>query len=313
MQNAEQAAYQASAPGSRPPIPKHLARRFDRIVRWALAEADTGLDLERGAWALKRCDNRSMEPYARTARTSDVRRARRASAIAVVLAAISFGVAARQVSTAPRFVAADLPNLPPQALGGGEVVLELMVDGAGRVTGVDVIRSTPPYTDLIAGSALSWRFEPARRVVKEDRVAESGRVLVAAYIRPPALYAAPAPGAPADIRGSASKVLPQPQMLTAPAYPPNAVGSGLVLVEIEMTGRGALRGYRVVSPASGFDDAALDAVRVWRFSAPLSPETPEQIFVYALVGFREPVAGAVDFDAAVTSAVHSPVASGGRE
>ena len=77
-----------------------------------------------------------------------------------------------------------------------------------------------------------------------------------------------------------------------PAYPPTATGSGIVLVEIEMTARTEPRGYRVVSPASGFDGAALDAVRAWRFSTPRTVHAPEQVFVYAVLGFRAPLAPA---------------------
>jgi TonB family protein len=77
-----------------------------------------------------------------------------------------------------------------------------------------------------------------------------------------------------------------------PAYPPHATGSGMVLVEIEMNARGEPRGYRVLTPVSGFDDAALDAVRAWRFQAPRVVETPEPLFAYAVLGFRAPLAPA---------------------
>jgi outer membrane biosynthesis protein TonB len=49
------------------------------------------------------------------------------------------------------------------------------------------------------------------------------------------------------------------------------------------------RGYRVLSPKSGFDDAALGAVRAWRFSAPQRPGPAETVYVYAVVGFRAPI------------------------
>jgi TonB family protein len=69
------------------------------------------------------------------------------------------------------------------------------------------------------------------------------------------------------------------------------VGDGTVLVEIELTRAAMPRNYRVLSPRSGFDDAALAAVKTWRFGPPSAPNASEQIFVYALLGFRTPVVG----------------------
>jgi hypothetical protein len=46
------------------------------------------------------------------------------------------------------------------------------------------------------------------------------------------------------------------------------------------------RRYRIVGPASGFDDAALDAVRAWKFGPPQASDLPEPIFAYAVLGFR---------------------------
>jgi hypothetical protein len=66
----------------------------------------------------------------------------------------------------------------------------------------------------------------------------------------------------------------------------------MVLIEIEMNARAEPRGYRVLSRGSGFDDAALDAVRAWRLRAPRAVETPEPLFVYAVLGFRAPLAPA---------------------
>ena len=41
--------------------------------------------------------------------------------------------------------------------------------------------------------------------------------------------------------------------------------------------------------ADTFDSAALDTVRGWRFGVPPDPTGAEPVFVYAVVGFREPI------------------------
>jgi outer membrane biosynthesis protein TonB len=208
--------------------------------------------------------------------------------VAAALAA-SIGAGPVEVSTSPRLQEGGPPPQPPAAFGGGEVALELTVDAGGAVTQIDLLRATPPFTDVVARTARSWRFEPAAATINGRRTAMPGRVLMIAVFRPPSLYAGPAPGAPTEHPGAPSAEIPQPESLAMPVYPPTAVGSGTVLVEIEMNRRAELRGYQVITPASGFDGAALDAVKTWHFRSPSAPDTPDRVFVYAVLGFRAPV------------------------
>lgn len=196
---------------------------------------------------------------------------------------------ANPVATAPRLRDGGLSAPTPVAFGGGQVVLDVTVDAGGVVTRVDAVQATPPYTEVIAAAAGSWRFEPALALIDGRPTAVPGHVLVVAVFRPPSLYAGPAPGAAPEVRGVPSPGLPQPESVTMPAYPPTAVGDATVMVEIDMTGRAEAPGYRVVSPTSGFDSAALDAVKAWRFSPPRAPDAPNRLFVYAVLGFRTPV------------------------
>ena len=198
-----------------------------------------------------------------------------------------------QRATGPRLregsVSAQIPEAV-EAVGGGEVVLELAVDARGTVGRVEPIRTTPPYTDLVVNAAATWQFEPATSLIDGRATTAAAPVLVVAIFRPPQLYGGPARGVVPQTVGVASPRLPRLVSLVMPAYPPTATGNGIVLVEIELSGRAASRGYRIVGPTSGFDSAALDAVRAWRFDAPGTPEAVDRIFVYAVLGFRTPLA-----------------------
>jgi TonB family protein len=198
-------------------------------------------------------------------------------------------IAMQPLATAPKVRSAAAPALPVQAFGGGEVVLELTVAPSGTVEAFEAIRSTPPFTEGVARAASSWQFGPATATVDGRSTPVRGAVLVVAVFRAPTLYAAPAPGGQPATSGKASSALPQVTSIVPAAYPPNARGSGVVIVEIEMTRSGAARGHRVVTPQSAFDGAALDAVRAWRFNAPRDGNAAERLYVYAIVGFREPV------------------------
>jgi TonB family protein len=199
------------------------------------------------------------------------------------------GAAVERHSTSPRLRESRLPAQIPRAFGGGEVVLELTVDSRGIVTRIDRIRVTPPYADTVANTAVEWRFAPATVMLEGNATAVAASALVVAVFRPASFYSGPAPGVAPQVLEASSPRVPRVESIVMPAYPPTAGGDGIVLVEIEMSGRAEPRNYRIVGPASGFDTAALDAARAWRF-APVTPDVADPLFVYAVVGFRAPLA-----------------------
>ena len=185
---------------------------------------------------------------------------------------------------------ARVPLAPALVVGGGEVVLDVSVGTTGSVEKVTPVRATPPYTDLLVSAVKGWRFDAATATVKETLQPSEGHVLVAAVFRPPQVYAAPALGAPTAAVGKLSPTLPQPGTLAMPAaYPPRAVRDGTVLVEVALTAAAVVRDLKVLSPPSAFDSAALETVKGWRFGFPSEPTGADQVFVYAVVGFREPI------------------------
>jgi hypothetical protein len=210
---------------------------------------------------------------------------------AAILVLASGQLAGQAAPTAPRLRAgAAVPLPPPMAVGGGEVALDVTVDASGAVTQVAPLRATPPYTDLLMGAVRAWRFDAATAVTKNGSKPAEGHVLLVAVYRPPQVYAGPTLGPTPETVGTASPELPQPGALGMPAsYPPRAVRDGAVLIEIELTAAAIARAHRVMSPASPFDGAALEAVKTWRFGFPGKPTGAAQLYAYAIVGFREPV------------------------
>src|SRR5262249_51094531 len=51
-----------------------------------------------------------------------------------------------------RYRGGPVPPIPGDVVGGGEVRVEAEVDRDGRVTAVRLLRTTPPFGDLVAGA-----------------------------------------------------------------------------------------------------------------------------------------------------------------
>jgi TonB family protein len=187
---------------------------------------------------------------------------------------------------------AAAPLAPPMTVGGGEVVLDVTVAANGSVAKVQPIRATPPYTELLVNAVGSWGFVPARAVTEGELQPAESHVLVVAVYRPPQVYAAPALGVETKTVGELAPELPAPAPLSMPpSYPPQATRDGAVVIELELSMAGVIGGAKVISRPSAFDSAALATVRSWRFDVPRNPKGAESIFVYAVVGFREPITG----------------------
>ena len=191
----------------------------------------------------------------------------------------------------PRLREARVPGQPVNPVGGGEVVLELTVTAKGAVSGVKRLRTTPPYTEFLADAVATWQFDPAIAAFGKDEVEVDAPALVIGVFRPPSVYAGPSAGSPPQLLGPSARSLPQVSSLVMPNYSPTSVGDGLVVVEIEMSARAEPREYHVITPASGFDSAALTAVRAWRFTPPTNG--PPTLYVYAVLGFRSPTGSTV--------------------
>ncbi len=192
-----------------------------------------------------------------------------------------------------RFLSGDLPAQPLMVVGRGQVLLELHLDAAGSVTNVVPLRSTPPFTDLLANAAREWQFTPARETDGEPPalVAIETRVLVAGLFRPPTTYDTPSRGEVPEDVASASEEVPFPTTIAPPLYPPTAPPhlGAVVLVEVEVGEDGTVDNSRSIRSPGGFESVSTDAARQWKFRPARRAGSPVRSFAYIVFGFRDPV------------------------
>jgi TonB family protein len=190
-----------------------------------------------------------------------------------------------------RYISGELPRIPIQAIGAGEVFVELALTRAGTAASATILRTTPPFTDAVVDAVRGWRFEPARDTDDPRRPLEDvpSTVLVAAIFRPPVLLNGPVVGTPPKDVGAASITCPSPASVIAPAFPVKALAEGVVLVAVDVAASGAVADAHVIVSAPGFDAPALNAARQWTFRPARLHGRPSRSIAYLLFAFRQPV------------------------
>jgi TonB family protein len=182
----------------------------------------------------------------------------------------------------PRLLSAPIPPAPLGAQSGGIAALDVTVDATGSVTAAETVQDFAPFGDLIREAVRGWRFEPAR----EQGRTVARHVLVLGFFRPPEL-AVLAPARPRYKDTTAPPELPWPTSVTVPPYPPNALGSGKVVLEVDISEEGKVTSARVLTPTSAFDGASTGAARAWTFR-PASlggrPAAARAFFIFSFVG-----------------------------
>ena len=110
-----------------------------------------------------------------------------AAIAAFVLGAAIVGYAQAEKFIPARLLTAELATLPvTTTVGGGEVLIEAIVDRNGLLTRPIILRGTPPYTQLVFDAIRRWRFTPARTVGLDgvERTVEMPVSIGAAYRAP---------------------------------------------------------------------------------------------------------------------------------
>ena len=188
-----------------------------------------------------------------------------------------------------RFSEGNLPGASPLAVAGGQVMLSVGVSSKGEVGTIEVLRSTPPYTESLVQAVKSWRFSPA---LDEKHQPMNSRVLIGAVVTAPSLTAPTLGTPPQDISTDDGRI-PFPAQTRMPVYPINANAGGTVVVETRIDKNGRVVAATTVRSQPPFDNSALDTARSWSFRPATSPVAPPSSYAYLVFMFRAPLTGSV--------------------
>jgi len=227
-----------------------------------------------------------------------------AALVCVVVSVVAPTRAAQQETwSPPRLEEGILPVAPDMliAVSGGEVFLELSLSSKGTVSEMRVLRSTPPFTEVVLEAVRGWTFLPAERTIPPPPgsstavariVPVESRVLVAfVFTRPALLRPTLGSSSPADIEAPTAAIA-APVDWPTPGFPPRALLSGTVLTRLTVDTAGNVADAEVVQPADGFTEVAMRAARQWSFRPARIDGRVEQTNAYVAYAFRPPLTSA---------------------
>ena len=150
-----------------------------------------------------------------------------------------------------RFVSPVFP-LEAQAAGQrGIVIIELVIDEAGKVSTADVLRSVPPFDEAALTAARQWEYE----VTKVDGKPVPVRLTV------PITFALKLP----DMTREAG--IPELRQGATPGFPIGAKGPAKVVADVTLLPDGTVAEAAIREGDSPYSEAMLLTLRTWRFAS----------------------------------------------
>src|SRR4029079_18100976 len=150
-----------------------------------------------------------------------------------------------------RFVSPVFP-LEAQAAGQrGIVILELVIDAAGKVSTADVLRSVPPFDEAALTAVRQWEYE----VTKVDGKAVPVRLTV------PITFALKLP----EMTREAG--IPELRQGAPRGFPAGAKGRAKVVADVTLLPDGTVAEAAIREGESPYAEAMLQTLRTWRFAS----------------------------------------------
>ena len=196
--------------------------------------------------------------------------------------AASAGVAGGTFSP-PTPVSLVASPFPSQALFGGEVILDALIDAKGRVSDTTIVRGDSPFLESVVAAVRTWSFSPAQlegqpiaaRVGITFRFAQSYEPLRAPPVEQ---HHEPMPGS-LD-RGAF------PIVTVEPRFPPTAVRDGNAILSATVDSQGRLGPLEVLLDTELLAPASVSVIEKWRFSPARRANADSDSLAIVVVVFR---------------------------
>lgn len=174
---------------------------------------------------------------------------------------------------------------PPQALFGGNVLLDALVDADGKLSDIRVVNGDDPFLNAVLDAVRTWSFSPAHR----DGHVVPGRIgivfqfpqsYVPAVVSRERTY--PEPLADASSRGAL------PVYTIEPIYPINSIAEGSVVLYGVVNPQGQLASAKLVRNIDSLSIPTEDGVAQWKWVPGNDAGTATESAVLIVVTYRRP-------------------------
>ncbi len=174
---------------------------------------------------------------------------------------------------------------PPQALFGGEVVLDAQIDLNGKLADVRVVTGGAPFLDTVLSAIQTWSFSPARL----DGHAVEARIGIVFQFPQSFLpgvtskehrYEEPLANAPE--RGAL------PVVTVEPDYPPTSIAEGSVVLDELVDQQGQIISTSVLRNVESLSAPTVAASHRWQFVPGKQGGVKTDSEVIVVVTFRRP-------------------------
>jgi len=174
---------------------------------------------------------------------------------------------------------------PPQALMGGEVVLDALIDSGGRLAELNVVHGGAPFLEPVLSAVHTWTFSPAQM----DRRAVEARIGIVFQFPQsflPKLVAREHKyDEPLEDSGEHGAL---PVTTVEPNYPFNTTAEGSVALYDVVDSQGQVTSTRVLRDIEPLTDATIVASQLWHFVPGKQAGANTDSAAILVVTFRRP-------------------------
>lgn len=174
---------------------------------------------------------------------------------------------------------------PPQALFGGEVVLDALIDTEGRIADLDVVHGTAPFLQPVLDAVRTWTFSPAQA----DGEVVQARMGIVVQFPQSFLPKLAARKHKYDIgpENSVSHAA-LPVFTVEPDYPVNTVAEDSVILYNRINKQGQVTSTQVLRDVEPFTATTVAALKEWQFVPGTEDGANTDSAVLAVITFRHP-------------------------
>jgi outer membrane biosynthesis protein TonB len=174
---------------------------------------------------------------------------------------------------------------PPQALFGGEVVLDALIDSSGKLADVRVVTGDPPFLDTVLSAVHTWSFLPARM---DGRAVEARIGIVFQFPQSFLPRVTSRERKYEESLANSADRAALPVVTVEPDYPTTSIAAGSVILYDLVDSQGQITSTSILRNVESLTAPAVAASHQWQFAPGKQAGAKTDSAVVVVVTVRRP-------------------------